>query len=332
MEGIRALKRVAFVTTANRAIGSGHLRRCLTLAEELADRGAACSFAVYAGDPAFLPWLRSADRADVRPELTLDDALDHAARQAPVAVVDSYDVQAGALRRLLDAGCRVLVMDDLVDRPLPATWLLNSCEPEESRAYDSWTNARLLLGPRYALLRSQFRNLPAREATERATRVLVTIGGTDPLRQGERVLSALGQLPGRLQIRYIQGALAPDMRSVAGPHSVEVLKDVQDMAGPMMWADVAVSGAGQTLFELAAAGCPALAIRVADNQRRSGALFERIGSAVVLAVSASDEAFLGRLSGLILDRTARERMSRAGRAAVDGRGAERVADALLEAA
>jgi spore coat polysaccharide biosynthesis predicted glycosyltransferase SpsG len=94
----------------------------------------------------------------------------------------------------------------------------------------------------------------------------------------------------------------------------------------MRRADLAVSAAGQTLFELAATGAPTLAIAVADNQRPQ---LEALGAAgVVIPVTA--ETLAPRLATVAEDRAMRQALAERGQALVDGLGADRVAHAILE--
>lgn len=321
--------RVAFVTTAHAAIGTGHLRRCITLAEELRNRNAGIGFFVYAGDVGLHAWLEGRFAEVVmQPDLTLPRALEMAGEWAGHVVVDSYDVGAAELSPLLDRGAGLLVMDDLADRPLPATWLLNSCVEDEA-PYRGLSGATLLLGPKHALLRPQFQNRSPRTISDTAGKVVVTVGGSDPLQQTARVLRLLDEVAVPLEVRVLRGAVSSIAEPAGSRHRVTHLHDVQNMAEQMEWADVAISGAGQTLFELAACGCPALGLQVADNQRFTRRLFsERRTALFVDARTAADAEIVSAMKALIFDRALRSEMSRKGQAAVDGGGAARVADIL----
>ncbi|HMP74765.1 MAG TPA: UDP-2,4-diacetamido-2,4,6-trideoxy-beta-L-altropyranose hydrolase [Kiritimatiellia bacterium] len=323
---------ISLVTTANAAIGTGHLRRCLALADALRQAGSTLRFFVVEGDPALCDWVRPyADAMAISRDLTLPSALAQAGVD-PLVVVDSYAVRADQTQRLLNGNTRVLVMDDLVDRPLPATWLLNSCVADAER-YAGLTHATLLMGPRYALLRAQFRNLPRRSPSGPVRRVLLTFGGSDVLRLADRVVNLFASFAGPLEIRLVAGRLAGTGALHAGPHRIDVLHDVAHMADLMTWADLAVATAGQTIFELAATGCPAICLQVADNQRYTGELCRRIGSAEIRdARRVTDRELVELIRNLLNDPIRRAAMSRAGQAAVDGLGAMRVSDVLLEAA
>lgn len=321
--------RISFVTTAHAAIGTGHLRRCLTLSDELRSAGAGVSYWIYEGDAQVRRWLDGrCDAATVDRSLTLVEAVRFAAAD-PLVVVDSYDARSPELTRLAESGARVLVMDDLADRELPATWVLNSCI-RDAAAYRNLTKAALLLGPAHALLRPQFRALPVRAVRETVTRVLLTFGGSDPLGLTGRILRLLEHRREPMEIRVVTGLLAESDIPISRRHQVEVLRDVEDMASLMLGADVALAAAGQTVFELAACGCPALCLQVADNQRYTGALVQELGAASVRdARTVTDAQLAGDIDRLWRDAALRREMSRAGQSAVDGGGVRRVSAALM---
>ncbi len=322
---------IAVVTTANARIGTGHLRRCLTLVDELMRAGTSVGLWVYDGDPAIADWVSPQIAWKlIDPTLTLERALEAGGR-SPVMVIDSYDIHDAQLVPLMKSGCRILVMDDLADRPLTATWLLNSCV-EDSSVYRGLSDATLLLGPSYALLRPQFRDLPPRAPAGYIRRVLLSFGGGDVLRLNERAVRWLDTVGTGWDVRLIAGPLTTRTTLSSRVNHVECLRDVSDMAAQMCWADLAITAAGQTTFELAAAGCPSVCLKVADNQRFTGEMAARRGYAAVADARQTDDAAIIRLiRSLVDDPFARNTMAVAGASAVDGQGATRVAETLLAA-
>jgi spore coat polysaccharide biosynthesis predicted glycosyltransferase SpsG len=106
------------------------------------------------------------------------------------------------------------------------------------------------------------------------------------------------------------------------------------MAEEMLWADLAISGAGSTAWELACIGVPSALIVVAHNQRLIAEALDAEGAAVSLGWH--EDLVPARIAAIILqlrnDPTRREHMTRSGRCLVDGNGSERVASALWEIA
>jgi UDP-2,4-diacetamido-2,4,6-trideoxy-beta-L-altropyranose hydrolase len=334
---------IAVRTTASKQIGFGHLRRCLTLAGELRagiHAHAGIEFWIQ-GDLAALA-VAEADGFPARqvagPEPATTAALVRATGIGTL-IVDAYDVDEAsfsALRPLLRHG--LVALDDLADRFLDVDMIINGSPHAAKLRYRSAPDALRLLGPEYALLRPIFRELAVHSSGAAVTRVLVTMGGADPHGATALVVAAVRRaLPGA-KVDLVIGPLfgpVPDLEDLAlrEPSSVHLHRAPGDLAPLMADADIAVSGGGQTLYELAAAGVPTVAVCVADNQQGNIAALRDVsllpgGTFPEAAISGCREveAACRRLAA---DRNLRERMSGAGRALVDAMGGARVADMIL---
>jgi spore coat polysaccharide biosynthesis predicted glycosyltransferase SpsG len=162
------------------------------------------------------------------------------------------------------------------------------------------------------------------------------MGGTDPDNITMKVVQALGQLPaGTVEARVVVGGdnrHRPELEeAVRRTPGLELRADVRDMPSLMAWADVAVSAAGSTSWELAFMGLPTLSIVLADNQSPVAEALERhrlawaLGEGTAMAPSRVTSA----LRELLADPRRRAAMSRQGRSFVDGRGPRRVVEAML---
>lgn len=266
-------------------------------------------------------------------------SLDLVARESPACVlVDAYTLDAAyftILRPYVDC---LAVIDDLADRDLDADLVVNGSANAAALTYRLTPSCDLLLGTWYALLRPSFRGLPARDTPERVRCVLITLGGADPTGSTASVMTDVaGALP-RARLNVVIGPLfrSPEqLRQVAAGLGDRVVLHLapDDLVDLMMGADLAVSAGGQTLYELAACGVPTLALRVAENQRRQMDALSRMN--IVRDGGVCDEA--GRFSAvrdevtaLDADRSLRSAMSELGQRLVDGLGAQRVADAILD--
>src|SRR5262249_25676677 len=140
-----------------------------------------------------------------------------------------------------------------------------------SLPYRGAAHTRFLLGASYALLRPVFGQSGARSVSDQTGRVLVTVGGGDPADLTSRLVGWAAQALGAVDQDVIVGpftarrqALRAAVAAAAG--RVALHDDPKDIATLMLSADIALCGGGQTTYELAAIGTPALAIRLADNQ------------------------------------------------------------------
>lgn len=309
-----AERTAAFRTAASRSVGFGHLRRCFTLAQELASRGWRCAFSLSD---------EGGRRLAAHEGFEVAAALDPSAFDA--MVVDDYAVTAEELAAWHATGVCLAVIDDIADRLLDCDLVQNGGAGADMLPYRTSPRCTLLLGPAHALLRPAFRGLPPRRIGE-VRRVLVTLGGSDP--QG-RTPEVVARVCERLPAVALDVILGP-LYSGAVPAGydadrVQLHRAPADIAGLMCLADLAVTSGGQTTYELAACGVPAVALCAAENQRRNLAALAAVPTLVL--VEGLDR--LGdALAATAADVSLRQRLSSAGQRLVDGHGAGRVALAL----
>jgi UDP-2,4-diacetamido-2,4,6-trideoxy-beta-L-altropyranose hydrolase len=306
-------------TTCTEAVGFGHYRRCLTLAAE-ARKTVHVVFAVTVDERGRQIVTADGHRAGLlaQTETGTDATLAVVAKHVAAAlVVDDYALTSAAIAALHAKMPNLLVLDDGLRRELDVDALLDANPTAPQIGYALPPGALQLLGARYALLRPEFRGLPARQVATHVDRVLVTLGGSNPDgRTGpiaEKLLAALPQAT----VEVVAGPLfrgeLPDSKRLV------VHRSPRDMVDLMLRADLAIAAGGQTTYELAACGVPTLALCVAENQRENLAA---LASVPALRV-ASDDTFVDDVTALAADATARQRLVDGGQALFDGRGAER---------
>jgi len=329
-----AKRTVVIRADGGQAIGLGHVTRCLALAEELIDRGMTVTFLTRTPER---PVLERMERARCGVE-RLDGSEEPSALggRAAFVVVDLYGVTPAYQEAIRSAGARLLVVDDVARSPVVADLLLNQNLGVEAATYSVAPHTRVLLGPRYALLRRAFRGATASPAVP--IRLLVTMGGSDPHNATTRVVEALEDVRGEFALDVVVGpSFVHDaaLAAAAGraSHAVAIHRDPPDLAALMGRATLAVSAAGSTCWELAHLGVPAVVLVLADNQAGVAAGLAAAGLAVSVGPVTPFPAgpLAARVEALLADAEARRRMAAAGRTLVDGRGAARVAEALCPA-
>jgi UDP-2,4-diacetamido-2,4,6-trideoxy-beta-L-altropyranose hydrolase len=325
--------RILFRTVGSETIGLGHVRRSLALAEAVRELGGEALFAV-AGERRAVDLVRAAgfEAAAVPP-----DTIAPSLAGVDGVVVDDYAVAAAELAGLARERT-VTVIDDLADRELDVQLLVNGSAGAAALAYRTGPCTRRLLGPRFIPLRVEFGEPPARTVAGAVQRLLLTVGGADPGAVTERLLSAARRALPQAAVDVIVGPFATRadaLRAMAREHGGAVVlhEDPKDVRVLMLGADVAISGGGQTLYELAATGTPAVAIRLADNQTLNLRNLQAAGM-LLWAGDAGDADLETMVTSALMvlaeNRGRRTEMSRRGRALVDGRGAARVAAAVLD--
>ena len=329
------------VTIALRADGGaergfGHVRRMATLAQQIRRRGVRAHLLVNREVEAFVPPLEDVDVVGVADgEIgNLTETVSHVRRcGADVLVVDSYDVTPAALHRVPVP--LAVVLDSAPAVTLPVALVISAVVPAAGPPWPLAAGTRVLLGAQYALLRDEFVTA-TRPPIGPVRRVLVTTGGTDAsgwvVRLARIVLATLPNATVDVIVGPCFALSAIDaLRGMAATAPLVLHHAPPDVCRLMASADIAVTGGGQTLFELAATATPVVALTLADNQRDNVASLASVG-ALAAAGEAGDDAaeqrvadIVGTLAG---DPEWRSTMSRAARAVVDGRGASRVAECL----
>lgn len=344
------MKRLIVRADASTQIGAGHIMRCLALAQAWQDNGGRVVFLSHCENEA---WRRriTAEGCDLihmenshpHPEdlrRTLEclecAALDTMPGASGWVVVDGYHFGATYQEALKQAGARLLCLDDYGHAAhYSADLVLNqniSANEELYRNREFYT--RLLLGPRYALLRREFRLWRgwSRTIPEVARKVLVTMGGTDPANVTLKVVEALKAIGDpQLEVRIVVGSGNPNLEVLesallSAPCPMRLLKDVTDMPALMAWADLAVSAGGSTCWELAFMGLPPITITFADNQQPVADMLNKRGMVINLGghESVTPGQLAETLASALHSRDKRMMMSAAGQALVDGEGADRV--------
>ena len=330
---------------ADSRIGAGHFMRSLALAEAWRKRGGAVSF-VSRCENSGLRRRLEASGIDLLPiERSHPDPDDLRCTRTAVCqqgadwlVVDGYNFDPAYHRGVREGDHRLLLIDDCADlAEYRADIILNQNIGAERLEYRCDPDTTMLLGNRYALLRPEFTRWRewTREVSPQAANLLVTMGGSDPDNASATVVAALTAFATpQFSVKVVVGALNPhgenirDRAAACNGHEVEVVSAVEDMAELMAWADMAVSAAGSTCWELAFMGLPSLLLVLGPDQRAIAEGMQRAGAAVhIESVSGEIAAALTALAG---ERSARARMSERCRRFVDGNGAARVVGAMRD--
>lgn len=338
--------RILFRADGDAATGSGHLRRCLALAEQLRLWGRECLFICRASDRSFNHLVREAGFGLV--ELPGGDDLD-AKRDAAAAlaavgegasfdtvVVDHYRLGASWQQRMRSLAPRIAVIDDLADRPHDCD-LLVDVAPGDPDRYDALVPSAChkLLGPHYAMLRPEFARARQEMRTRSGTvaRILISFGGTDEADLTGSAITAVRAARPDAAIDAVLTSLSPHRAALEeraradGRLSLHVNAD--NMAELMASADLAIGAGGSTSWERACLGLPSIVSVIAENQRTTATALENHGCAVTLAAGPAFEKELRQLIEWLSARPALLRlMSVAGAAVVDGRGVARAAAAV----
>jgi UDP-2,4-diacetamido-2,4,6-trideoxy-beta-L-altropyranose hydrolase len=334
-------------TDASVLMGSGHVMRCLGLAQAWQDEGGHAIFVMAESPATFAEHLDMEGMELVRLEsrggswedanTTADLASRYGARWV---VVDGYQFGSEYQQAVKKCGSSLLFIDDnghaggycadlVLNQNVHASdYLYGNREP----------STKLLLGPRFAMLRREFNSWRGweREIPPITRRVLITLGGSDPHNATLNVVDALQRMGNEVfEVTIVVGGSNPHWASLqqtaAGcRHDVRLLRNYTNMPALMAWADVAITGAGTTCWEMSLLGLPSAVLVLTENQKAIVEGLARAGISLNLgrAEDLTPGAIASAVEPLLRLEERRLVMSRKARQLVDGKGSSRVAAAL----
>lgn len=271
MIGIRA--------DGNSEIATGHIIRCLAIANGLKDIGCDCVFIVADDNSADLLLSSGFEIItlhsvwnDLDKEITaLTNIIDE--NKIEKLIVDSYFVTEKYLSSL-EEHCRVIYIDDLNIFRYPVSFLINYNLYEKYIPYSeiyAGTKTKYLLGPKYAPLRPEFKN-HVRKSRDKVEKILITVGGVDIYNVADIILEKVvtdDYFKG-IDFHVVAGKLNShlnELKQIAKKYpQIKIHQDVKRMSDLMLDSDISVTAGGSTMYELCACGLPSVCLSVAANQ------------------------------------------------------------------
>lgn len=364
---LRPLKQVVFRADASIHIGTGHVMRCLTLADALRAQGVQCRFVCRPHEGHLLELIAQRGHEAIAlapPDFTFispaspphaawlgtdwanDAAQTRAALGDTVAdwlVVDHYALDVRWEEAVSNTYRHLMVIDDLADRPHRCTLLLDQTLGRKEADYKNQLQGiktHTLLGPHYALLRPEFAQWRAYSMQRRQKtalqHVLITMGGVDKDNATGRILEQLQKsnlLPGSLELTVVMGPHAPWLQQVKEQatdmkFATHVLVGVNNMAQLMADSDLAIGAAGSTSWERCCLGVPSVILVLAQNQKEGAEALQREGAAVAIEHLSDVPTIVHELLSMQNGEPLRA-MSNAAAAVTNGLGLEQVVNRML---
>lgn len=341
-----ASRHAVFRCDAAPEMGGGHAVRCMALAGALGDAGWRATFAGIRETVETVPAIAQSGygwwELSGPPESEPSALRSRAPGGCDALIVDHYGRDLDFELSCRGWAARIIAIEDIPGRAHDCDLLL---DPTPGRAANDYagllpSGCDLLLGPSYALLRSQFTDartsaLARRARSPKLSRLFVNLGATDPANFTSVVLDGIAASGLSLSVDVLMGSAAPHIAAVGERVrtlgvDARVHVNVADIAELMAAADLAVGAAGSSSFERCCMGLPSLVVVAADNQRQIAAALVNAGAAVSLGEGqALRPAHVARaLQELARDPLRRARLSQNAWAVCDGRGASRAAISL----
>lgn len=358
---------ILFRADASSIIGSGHVMRCLTLAEVLRGEGHRCVFVCRDLPGNMIHYLRNRgfDVHSLSAPKPFNDASDIAnhgswpefSETADVnetlcvlsdqsfdwVVVDHYDISETWECEVRKLASRVMAIDDLADRSHHCELLLDQTYGRKSEDYlgKVLAHTNLLLGSEYVLLRHEFDKVRSESLARRSNpslkNILVTMGGGDCHDVAGQVLQLLldSSRFRHFQVTVIVGFSSPWLERYKSlsenlAENIRVIAPIDNMADYLRDADLVIGAPGSSAWERCYLGVPSIACVLADNQKLIANALASSESAIVFGNSKSMMNNLESCLQMLMENNDKLRsMSRNSTKLIEDNGALKVAKCLV---
>jgi UDP-2,4-diacetamido-2,4,6-trideoxy-beta-L-altropyranose hydrolase len=245
-----------------------------------------------------------------------------------VVLFDGYQFGIADFQAARESGATVAVIDDLGHGEFPVDVVLNQ-NLGRATHYETRPDTRILIGPRYAMVRSEFR-AKRRQRGNKADTLAISFGGSDVANLSRRTLEIALDSPFPRILLLVGPAADTDISGLPEEaRQVDIITHPASVAAVFDRADAAVSAAGSTAWELLCMGMPTVFVEVAENQAGIGESIASIGAGLFAGQSGD----LIRTLAPALEQLSRVQSSRQisnrGLKTVDGLGARRLVDTFV---
>ncbi|UCZ52944.1 UDP-2,4-diacetamido-2,4,6-trideoxy-beta-L-altropyranose hydrolase [Bacillus shivajii] len=262
--------RALIFTEGGSQIGLGHISRCTSLYDELADRGIEVEFIVNSDTPQFeiikdkqykiFNWLSK-------------EFLTNYIKQSDYCIVDSYLASEDLYRVISNRARKTLFIDDIGRIEYPKGIVVNPSLSTKAVKYPISDMNCYLLGPKYIILRSPFIQVKRENINWQVKEVLITLGGSDIHNLTPSILNKLCNDNSEITFNVVIGNAFNNVKEIKSFSSKNVNfyenATAREMKSIMLKSDFAITAAGQTIYELLATQTPFIPIKIIDNQNNN---------------------------------------------------------------
>ncbi|MBI5807009.1 MAG: UDP-2,4-diacetamido-2,4,6-trideoxy-beta-L-altropyranose hydrolase [Ignavibacteriales bacterium] len=260
--------KVAIITEGFHGTGYGHLTRCLSIYQAFEEKNIIPLLIANCDENGkkFIPcvnlfqlnWLENTSE------------LIREIKDFDIAVIDSYLAPIEIYEKIYKSVKKVIYIDDYIRLDYPPGIIANGTIGAENLPYKKDDQHNYLLGIDYMPLRKEFWDVDVQDRKNTEIKnVLITFGGQDFRELTFPVLDSLISTYPALNFHVIKPIRRNNTESNYYRNNVTFYSSLnaKEMLNLMLKADLAVTAAGQTTYELARIGVPTVAIGVAENQK-----------------------------------------------------------------
>lgn len=342
---------IAFRVDSSKKIGLGHLMRCLTLAKVLSNDAIKIIFIVNDEvnekiikpfDVIKLPDY-STNGGQFSQEIDSQETIQVLKRLNKTfdwLIVDHYQIDSQWENAVRPYVKKIMVIDDLADRPHACEILLDQNLSENQNRYQNLVSlkTKLLLGPQYSLLREEFKkNRINMKIRDNIKQMLIFFGGGDCANETIKAIEAVKKLNrADIFLDVVVGEACPSQQEIkdmcASISNARFFCQSNQISQLMNQADLAIGAGGTITWERCCLGLPSIVLTIAENQVALTSVASSLGVINYLGKSdeVTEEALSSAIQELIKNPEMLRKMSENAHELVDGMGSQKVASSLME--
>lgn len=333
-----------FRADGNAKIGVGHIMRCLTIADALSDMVEIDKIRFITSDEESAKIVNKYGFRFTTLYTSYDNLEEEISKwenlniSNSVIVVDSYYVTDSYLDNIKKYG-RVVLIDDFQRHTYPVNTIINYNVYADINIYNKLygNKCELYIGEKYVPVRRQFLNCEYTVKTN-VNNVLITTGGGDIFNIAKNIYDRLSAIDLNINYHIISGVFNPYysiLKEIEENNlNLTVYQNVEEMAAIMQQCDLAITAGGSTIYELAAVGVPMVCFSYAENQEKLVEYIDENISDYAGSYIHDAEQTINNIADIfvnkMMDYNYRLKCSEKGKKMIDGKGAERIADALIK--
>lgn len=249
-------------------IGLGHIMRTLTIAKELKKKGILVEYITDRSDKNAVKLVKDGGFNIIHVANILDYLLSFKSLIYDLAIIDDYNIEEHDINKFYNIAGKIVYIDDLVKfKEYNMDLLINTSIEALNVEYKGKT--KKLLGPKYALLRDEFKQIKYKLPKPNVERIMITLGGGDENNFTKYILDMLLNNYNDIEYEVVLGnsyKYKDFMIQNYKDKNINFHINTNNMAEIMLNCDLAISAGGNTLYELCACGTPTIAAIIADNQ------------------------------------------------------------------
>lgn len=325
--------KVKIFTEGGNNVGLGHISRCTSLYDDISRRGISVELIVY-GDVLSVGFL---DEINIINDNWLErDYLLHNISPDDYVIIDSYKAEKEIYEIITKLSRRALFIDDIGRLNYPNEIIVNPALDASHIDYSQSPDSTLLSGPDYVILRTPFIEVERENLNEEVRRVLITMGGTDIRELTPLIVNNICKKRLDLIFDIVTGSneLENPQNKYKESHNINIHANINatEMMNLMINADLVITAAGQTVYELLATQTPFIPIQIIENQENNIRSLLKYNPEQIVLKYDNDNLVDNLLKALEIanEFEHREKQNLKYKGLIDGYGSRRIINELLK--